>query len=896
MFYMKNKQSTFRGSSAAVISRQKMVCLPLVAFAFAFCAMAGDNLLPDDFVCDNAGGFCGWDTKGAPVADLGRQGPEGRKALRFAGTGRSLCFEVPWFKLAAGGRYRLSADVRTKGLEAAKRIDLLVYNARWKDEERVSVPRDTSGDWKRISREFSLMDSLDGKYAVALYASDAFAKDAYLDISGVMLEPLDEKAKNGSQAAVAEPFKPRISPVDPLLNDVDAAHARLTFFYPGEIESEGERLVLRAKMAGRTVLGEFGKDHKAAVDFGKVAKGYRRIDLAVVGANSGKVFASNGYTLKANEAVKGVTPAKRLNNFVSELFAKPLENGEIPFVIAKEGWVYVSLDKPYPGVTVDVDGIESALRFREGEPSETQRCLAAGRHVLKVKGVDGASKGGMLRVRLVKTIGGANLSVPSEAGRDYLRWGFAQGFYERFAMYATLNTADMKPYGHPRVMRIAERAAERGIKVKFACGLQCRNPARNDIHTLYEAVAANPAFGMGVPMALDENAIDAPPRMKYNYSEAAWLVGERCGDFSIWWEDGFHGMFNRPFLDIPELSAVINSGAGNGEMFTEAYYVTPKDEAGWNKLVDWIKRQRRLMREEVPAAPSRYIYALSGWEYPGIWTTRHHPHVDLKAFYSRLMRLYATDPEFADIGGVSFTTPACDEDLVRFYYDAARHYCLEGRTDDLAENLGYAMFAKHLANGDFDDGLDGWTVSAAETGSVEPGYMKKLGAHSQRRMYYPNGVGDHFAMMKRSAKAPNVLKQKLVGLKPGGLYQISFCSMYYDDMLKPGSVQKKTAGVRVAVAGAEHIDDLDHVVCLRGSKAGEPERAATFVHRIVFRAAAESCEMSITDWLENAAPGGDIGERTAVNYVGCTAYYVRGPEDVKALSEINLATGKGAHP
>ena len=862
----------------------------------SLCVLAGVNLLPDDFVNDNGGGFCAWNTKGAPVTALDESGPGGRKAVRIAGTAHSLCFDTGRFKLAAGGRYRLSADVRTKGLGPIKRIDLLVYNGGWHDEENVHVPRDTSGEWKRISRDFTLMESNDGRYAVAVWISDALDAGAYLDLSGVVLEPLDEKAENGSRPIVAEPFTPRISPVDPLLNDVDAAHARLTFFYPGDIESGGERMVLRAKMLGRTVTGEFGKDHKAVVDFGKVAKGYRRIGLEVVGEKSGRVFASNGYTLRANEAEKGVTPAKRLNNFVSELFAKPLENGETPFVIAKESWVYVALDKPYPGVTVDVDGIESAVRFREGEPSETQRRLAAGRHVLKVKGVDGAAKGGTLRVRLVKTIGGANLSVPSEASRDYLRWGFARGFYDRFAMYATLNTADMKPYGRPSVMRIAARAVERGIKVKFASSLQCRNPARNDIQTLYEAVAANPAFGKDVPMALDENAIDAPPRMKYSYSEAAWLIGERCGDFSIWWEDGFHGMFNRPFLDIPELSAVINSGAGKGEMFTEAYYVTPKDEDGWNKLVEWIKRQRRLMREEVPAAPSRYIYALSGWEYPGIWTTRHHPYVDLKAFYSRLLRLYATDPDFADIGGVSFTTPACDEDLARFYYDAARHYCLEGRTDDLAEKLGYPMFAKYVANGDFDDGLDGWTVSAAEDGSVEPGYMKKLGSHSQRRMYYPNGAGDHFAKMKRSAKAPNVLKQKLEGLKPGGLYQISFCSMYYDDVVKPGSVQKKTAGVRVAVAGAEHIEDLDHVVCLRGSKAGEPERAATFVHRIVFRAMAESCEMAITDWLEDSAPGGDIGERTAVNYVGCTAYYVRGPEDLKSLSEINLATGKGAHP
>jgi hypothetical protein len=873
-----------------IVKRGFLKCLGAgVAGLVAICALAGENLLPDDFVNDNGGGFCAWNTKGAPVAVLDEPGPGGRRAVRIAGTERSLSFETGRFKLAAGGRYRLSADVRTKGLEPIKRIDLLVYNEGWHDEENIHVPRDTSGEWKRISKDFTMMRSNDGHYTVAVWISDALGAGAYLDLSGVTLEPLDEKAAKGSQSlAGLKPFKPRISPVDPLLNDVDAAHASLTFFYPGDIEAGGEKLVLRAKMLGRTVTGEFGKDHKAVVDFGKIAKGYRRIDLAVVGADSGKVFAENGYTLKANEAVKGVTPAKRLNNFVSELFAKPLENGETPFVIAKEGWVYVSLDKPYPGVSVDVDDIESALRLREGEPSETQRRLPAGRHVLKVKGVDDASKGGMLRVRLVKTIGGANFK-----GSDYINWGLRRGFCDHFKPLVAVNTANMGFSRRPDMMRFAASARERGIDVKAEFGLRCRHPARNDIHTLYEAIAATPAFGRGVPMSIDENAIDAPACMKYNYSEVAWLVGERCPDFSVWWEDGFHGMFNRPFLDIPELSAIINSGAGKGEMFTEAYYVTPKDEDGWNKLVEWIKRQRRLMREEVPAAPSRYIYALSGWEYPGIWTTRHHPYVDLKAFYSRLMRLYATDPDFADIGGVSFTTPACDEDLMRFYYDAVRHYCLEGRTDDLAENLGYAMFTKHVVNGDFDDGLDGWNVSAAEAGSVERGCLKRFGDRSQRRMYHANGAGDNFAVMKRSAKAPNVLKQTLAGLKPGGLYQISFCSMYYDDMLKPGTVDKETPGVKVSIAGAERIGDLDHVTRFRGKKAGEPERAAVFVHRIVFRATGETAELAMTDWLEDSVPGGDVGERTAFNYVSCTAYYVRGPEDIKALSEINLAMDKG---
>ena len=865
----------------------------------AFVAAHGANLVPDDFISDNAGGFCGWDTKGARIEALSDVVPDGKTAVRIAGIVEPLRFSVENMQLVEGGRYRLSAYVRTKGLTSVKRIDLLVHNTGWSRDEIVAIPRDTSGEWKRISRDFKMPRSKNGRYTLAVYAADAFATGAFLDIAGVSLEPLDEKAVSGSiSVSMAKPFKPRISPVDPFLNDVDAEHARITFFYPGNLDIDGERLVLQAKMCGRTVTGAFGKDHKAVVDFGKIDKGYRRIEIDVVGEKSGKVFASNGYTIKANVSVKDATPVKRINNFVSELFTKPLVNGETEFVLGKDSWVYVALDRSYSNVTVDVDDMLSALRFREGEPSETQRHLAAGRHVVRVKGVDDGAKNGFLRVRMVKTIAGASFTRARDPSGDTPHWGYSRGYYSKFGLFTTVNSAELKFYGREDAMRLANELRDRGLLVSWAGGPSSLHPSRNGISSLYEAVAANPAFGHGVPMALDENAIAASPRMKYNYSEAAWLLGEKCHDLKVWYADGFVELFNRPFLDIPELSSIVNSGNGNGRIFTEAYYIAPNTEDEWHRLVEWIKLQRRQMREEVPLAPSRYVYALSGWEYPGVWTTRHRPHVDLKAFYSRLMRLYATDPDFADIGGVSFTTPTCDEDLVRFYYAASRHYCLEGRTDDLAENLGYEMLTKYVKNGDFDDGLNGWTVSAAENGSVDVGHMKRFGGRSQRRMSPHGGVdaGDRFAVLKRSANAPNVLRQTLAGLKPGGLYQISFCSMYYDDMLKPGSVQKKTAGVRVVVTGAERIDDLDHVVCLRGSKAGEPERAATFVHRIVFRAMAESCEMAITDWLEDSAPGGDIGERTAVNYVGCTAYYVRGPEDIKALSEINLATGKGAHP
>jgi len=869
----------------------------VAALAVAVCAQAA-GLVPDDFVNDNAGGICRWDTKGAPFQLLGGAGPEGRSAVRISGTTDRLWFGITGLRLAAGGRFRLAADVRTKGLESLKRLDLLVYNESWRDEETVDVPRDTAGEWQRISREFTMPKSSNGQYSLAFYASEAFAKGASLDISGVRLEPLDEKAAAGSVLVGApEPFKPRISPVDPLLNDVDAEHARLTFLYPADTSNAEERFVLRARMLGRSVTGEFGGDHKAVVDFGRIDRGYRRIDLEVVGEKSGRVFASNGYTIKANAPVKDATAAKKLNNFVSELFTKPLKNGEIQFSIAKRGWVYVTLDRPYPGVSVDVDHVESALRFRKGEPSETQRLLSAGRHVLRVRGVDDSSKGGTLSVRLVKIIGGASMARAVAPNTDYLNWGYSRGYYERFGLFTTMNDAELSAYGNRAIMRVWADLVERGMTARFAHGPSALHHSRNSIASLYEAVASNPAFGRGVPLALDENAISAPPQMKYNYAEVAWLLGEKCPDMAVWYADALDAQFTRPLVDIPEMSAILNSGEGNGITFPEAYYIVPNTEEEWAKLAEWIKLQRRQLRDEVPAAPTRFVYALSGWAYPGVWTTRHRPHVDPKAFYSRLMRMFATDPEFADMGGVSFTSPICDEDLLRFYYDAARHYCLEGRTDDFAEGLGYRMFTDYLGNGDFDDGLAGWEVSAAEAGSVQVGHKKGFGRRSQKRTIFKGdtAAGDHFALLKRSARAPNVLRQRMAGLKPGGLYQISLCSMYHEDMIKPGSARSK-AGVRVSVSGAECIDDLEHVVRLGERDPKKPPRTAIFAHRVVFRATAETAELSVSDWLGAAAPGGEVGELVAFNYVGCTAYYVRDASDLEALSAINLATGKGARP
>ena len=48
----------------------KAVSCGLAAFAFALCAVAGENLLRDDFTPDNIGGVIGWSANGSSLLKM----------------------------------------------------------------------------------------------------------------------------------------------------------------------------------------------------------------------------------------------------------------------------------------------------------------------------------------------------------------------------------------------------------------------------------------------------------------------------------------------------------------------------------------------------------------------------------------------------------------------------------------------------------------------------------------------------------------------------------------------------------------------------------------------------------------------------------------------------------
>ena len=123
-----------------------------------------------------------------------------------------------------------------------------------------------------------------------------------------------------------------------------------------------------------------------------------------------------------------------------------------------------------------------------------------------------------------------------------------------------------------------------------------------------------------------------------------------------------------------------------------------------------------------------------------------------------------TDPAveelLAGIGSGSYHHS--DEEMVRWIAALIRHYAIAGKTDSLAEKLGYRYNPGFIANPDFDDGLNGWTADAGSGDPIKalriPGYGGGVQARKGAKC-----EGDRMALFVRDTKRANRLSQKVKG-------------------------------------------------------------------------------------------------------------------------------------
>lgn len=223
------------------------------------------NLFRDDFKEDeNWGGFIDWECSMGTVEKLKETTPDGKPVIRITGGPEIYRYQIATEtrKLKEGARYRLSALVRTKGLGALDMRQFQLRNSGWWQSGNADIPGDTGGKWQRISWEGELFPSRDQRYHGMICFSGRLPAGAYCDFA----EPrLEGPAGDDFDVWKQESWPGRITPIDPLLSDVCAEAAKLTFYFPGRREDATERRILRATAGGRAVTAALGPDGRRLV-------------------------------------------------------------------------------------------------------------------------------------------------------------------------------------------------------------------------------------------------------------------------------------------------------------------------------------------------------------------------------------------------------------------------------------------------------------------------------------------------------------------------------------------------------------------------------------------------------------------------------------------------------
>lgn len=909
------------------------VCLfPCLAFVWAASlslaetALAPANLLfnPDFAIDDGMGEPAGWSRNNQnnwnrpadwqpafPVISLDA-GEPGAVAIDFVSP-EERCVRQKYFSLASGGAFRLSCEVDSSEIDGGSaRLELSADNGGGVIL-RIGIPHTAPGEWRCVEKVFSTPSDWScgdpAKFGDRHFIFDIAGKSAHggnaarLRIRNLALKPLDERARSQSAPIPSKYVAPqprRIVPIAPLLSSIDACGASILLYWPGEPPCGVEACTLRGAVdGGASTEAPLASDGRALLSFGRLAPGDHRAVLSVCDA-TGAVLATSEYLFTAKAPPPEGPQGERLNNFVTRLHDAPLSNGEVWFFVPSDGWVWFSITGAAASATAALDGEPTpCVRRRDGEIfNEAQRFLATGWHTL---GVSGATAGGRLRIHAVKTLV-ANLPNFTEGPSILVNtaakpnWGlFTMPFHRRFGGLSTFNTfthceadSPARAYFEGRGCRLWGPTPGGGVFV----------PARHDIAALRRNVAS-PAWRAGMDVLFDENAMDLHGKwgvpvsrfLSFNYSELLWSMREEMphgGAVNTYYSDSnFGGYFRDGKCYTSEISAIVNSGDG-GFMIPETYVPSMSDETFQSHWEDMFARCVASIHEMVPAARGRVMLWLGPYVNVGHACYHNAPEVDLKAQFSRQLLRYATDPRFADLGGIGFGALRFgSEELRRWGIRIVRHYCLEGATGDLSEEYGFAWTPGIVRNVDFADGLASWRVetgagNASVRAAAIPGYAKR-----QQRQCLPScpqGFGDSVAVLTAGSK-PSALSQTLGGLIPGRCYVLEFSVSSFDaasGKMPPGEPPNDPKSPYPAVFSArlDGAVEIKPLSCRRDLAI--KGKLAVSNYRYVFRAEAPKCTLVLSDCDDSGATP-PSGAMQVVNHISFTPYYL---EDEAEINEI----------
>ena len=648
----------------------------------------------------------------------------------------------------------------------------------------------------------------------------------------------------------------QLIPWRPLLHRISSDERAVEFRFFGDFKddytlevscNDGKSVVKQplAKEINRIVLA---KDANGGI-----------MSVSIKDTNGKVLFTENfGYSVIAAPVID-TTGHRKLNNLVTEILNVELKKDanlqEIVFYAPKDGWIFMAVKSDETkDLSIDLDD-EQAVIDSKTPRGEMFRQVGAGRHALKVSG---AVKGGNVIVRSVVDVfnycPGSNSFVQENGNYD---WGF------------------QRKYGLPAINienggLIPDNESAKRHKTGFLWFANAGTVDLKDNNDLVERLNKNVGFIKDCydGVTCDEQFFSQPdviarytaglkafknPKNKLIYT---WIVGKP----------------HTPQIDHDFFATSLNVSNSRGKLIYEAYcHTQPTLEKAKKYLDDRLLDTLSKFKKYYPDVEKSSGIIFGNFNQIPILSLQHHPEVDYKYYLDMQLNYVANNPAFENIGCTGYWgSYYADRELHRWSFMLLRHYCIEGKTTMLSDEYGLSYLPGHSKNGDFEDGLNGWTAK----GNVTTGSKQGFASRNQNRWGGGDNAGDTFAILSNKNGEVSSVSQKIVNLTPGKSYCLEFCAFDADDT-QNDIINPRRFGIEARLSSDDvrieytpswlHIDKR-----IQGRYEHNNGVARTNLHHIIF--VPNKKEITIT--LDNAMS--KPGENLGVNFFRVIPYL---PED-----------------
>ena len=316
-----------------------------------------------------------------------------------------------------------------------------------------------------------------------------------------------------------------------------------------------------------------------------------------------------------------------------------------------------------------------------------------------------------------------------------------------------------------------------------------------------------------------------------------------------------------------------------GYKFSREEYLPeqPTQDDGWRYLKTRLGGEIMGWQRVFPDAQKHIVMCFGVLCSPPESLNRD-PSVDYKVWQDMQFNFIANNPSFFGLHGImEYTSGYADEESLRWIAKLYRHYCIEGKTEMLSKQYGFAYKLNHIENPDFEEGKKGWTLTPCRPDSI--GFGSKDGLSWAQGRYPRTSKGDVFLWMKRCAERPNSFSQTIKNLTPGKLYSVKMYAGEHKNLQK-----KQKLAVSVKIDNVDLVKDkcFQHVY-------GNYHVKNTYFNffNYVFKPKGETATVTVSDWASDpstlrqaqgklgsgqAVPGGPVGQEIFFNFVEIQPY------------------------